>query len=194
MQLRMSAPEAGLLKSVLSTTQRYLEFGMGGSTILALSMQVDTVSVESDRGWIEAVLTEAQRVPEGKLNNFKPVFADIGPTGQWGIPENKTPSALWSNYYLSAWRELEWAPDFVLIDGRFRTACALVSLLACPVTTKIAIHDFDDGAEYRKNYKKILNFVDIHSSSENLFVFTPKITVNRMHIVALLDSVKNDYW
>ena len=46
-------------------------------------------------------------------------------------------------------------PDLVLIDGRFRTACFFSCLFALPSTTKIAIHDFRDGYEVRKELREI---------------------------------------
>jgi len=194
MDLRMSLEEKALFKAQLDTSRNYLEFGMGGSTIAAIEKGLPVVSVESDQTWISNVkATISDRFPE-KAKNFKPLFIDIGPTREWGIPCSKDKQHLWPNYFMSVWAQLEEDPDFVLIDGRFRTACFFSCLFALPPTAKIAIHDFRDGYEVRKNYEKSLEFADIDASAGTLFVLRKKPRFDHLKAVAAFHSVMNDYW
>jgi hypothetical protein len=194
MDLRMSHEEKNLFRLQLDSASNYLEFGMGGSTIAAIERGLPVVSVESDRQWISNVQeTIGQQFPERK-SNFKPIFVDIGPTREWGIPCSKEKQHLWPNYFMSVWADLDKTPDFVLIDGRFRTACFFSCLFALPSTTRIAIHDFRDGYEVRKNYEKSLEFADIEAAAGTLVVLRKKPEFDHLKAVAAFHSVMNDYW
>ncbi len=62
---------------------------------------------------------------------------DIGKTRDWGFPVDHKALARWSGYPVSVWDRPDFQhPDVVLIDGRFRLACALTVLfrITRPVT------------------------------------------------------------
>lgn len=112
----------------LARAASYMEFGSGGSTRLAARLGVPTISVEGDRFYARAVragLAEGHRVHL--------LDAPIGLTGPWGVPLPGKPTAArvrkWRTYVDLPFAELARQqiafPDLVLVDGRFRRACAL---------------------------------------------------------------------
>ena len=53
---------------------------------------------------------------------------DIGEVGDWGVPKNLTNSSTWPSYS-DAILKYGYEADLVLVDGRFRVACALHAVL-----------------------------------------------------------------
>lgn len=119
----------------IKNTDRYLEFGTGGSTYTAAKFGVEFVAVDSDREFLHAV--EKKITDEGFADPMRQAFvhADIGKTGGRGRPLHwKTADS----ERLDAFRRYSdppaqslaggKTPHFVLVDGRFRVACALKAL------------------------------------------------------------------
>ena len=135
-----------LFRSLLSKAKLYLEFGTGGSTLAAARQKVPTISVESDRHYAKVV-----RQTIGPDSSVELIHADIGVTGPWGRPLVE----LTGRDRREAWRpyvDLPFArlaanssfPDLILIDGRFRIACALKSAREAARVGKEADLLFDD--------------------------------------------------
>lgn len=140
-----------LLKRSLSGCKLFLEYGAGGSTVLAAKQGVCSIfSVESDRSFLDAVSGKLKLL-EGSSSEFTPVCADIGPTGDWGAPTDKASASKWPNYCVQVWEQLLLSntfPDVVLIDGRFRVACFLASLVFSQKGTVILFDDYLDRPQY----------------------------------------------
>jgi hypothetical protein len=127
----------------------YLEFGSGGSTVLASRRVASLVSIDSDARYLAAVGRRIAR-PDAVL---MPV--DIGFTHRWGRPVFVRPTAQrvarWRRYPQAPWKLLAARgrmPDVVLVDGRFRVACALESLLQVPPESRILVDDYAGRPEY----------------------------------------------
>lgn len=133
-----------------------LEYGSGGSTLLASQMSGKRVfSVESDRAW--AVQVESMVVGGGPRSPVTVQYVDIGPTGAWGRPLGPECWKSFCQYPLSIWQKPYFRhPDVVLIDGRFRVACFATVLLCAtrPVTVL-----FDDYVT-RPSYQVVERFVE----------------------------------
>ena len=127
---------------ILRTSKKFLEFGMGGSTLLAfktLSIK-KIVSVEHNFGWFK------------KISNFdginnqigKRIFLDFINLGKlkknYPLKENINNFSIYSN---QIFQKYENDYDFVFIDGIFRVACALQTILNCQNNVKIIIHDMN---------------------------------------------------
>lgn len=102
-----------------------LEYGSGGSTVMAAEMPGKRViSVESDRIWarmLQDYLATIDTHSEVHLH-----VVDIGPVGKWGRPKTDAMARNYHMYPFSVWRRADFEhPDLVLIDGRFRPACML---------------------------------------------------------------------
>src|SRR5277367_3658000 len=139
--------------SLLGDCRFYLEYGSGGSTILAAALKKPFVSVDTDRLFLQSLrrkigaVTAAQRL----------LHADIGLTGPWGIPFPAGKPSLqklnkWKAYPKTPWPFINQDdyPDLVLIDGRFRVATALtccIHMSACS-TAKILVDDYADRPSY----------------------------------------------
>lgn len=132
----------------LAKTEFYLEFGTGASTLLAAQARVTTIAVESDPHFVEAL---KQALPPD--HDITVIAADVGLTGAWGYPvfTRKTSKRLdgWRSYTSDAFDLLntkQLFPDFILVDGRFRTACALASAANAAKQSANTTIMFDDYA------------------------------------------------
>ena len=172
----------------------YLEFGSGRSTSIALSGGVRCcVSVESDPRWLERLrlLPEIVEAEKGGRLAFKSV--DIGPVGEWSVPIGQEHMFRWPNYFLSVWSDIKEMPDVILVDGRFRVACALCVLLVCPPTSKLLMHDFFDKNPMRKRYATLLDVAVIVDGVDNLVLLQRKPDVWRPELLARLGRAWLDF-
>lgn len=136
----MSPPAIRLLGHLLSTSASYLEYGAGGSTRYAASHGVPRIaSVESDPRFLKAVdHFIGQDAPDA---DWHPLFVNLGQTGPLGYPRSLRPNPSWIRYPLTPWaRDLD--PDLILIDGRFRLACALAAAHYARAGTLVMIDDY----------------------------------------------------
>lgn len=128
----------------------YLEYGAGGSTVMAADLGVKYInSVDSDKGFLNAVRSRvAERQPDAKMT---PHYVDIGPTKEWGQPIDRKFAKQWPLYCVTGWDDLNsqnLKPDLILIDGRFRVACFLASLIFSKPDTIILFDDYFDRPHY----------------------------------------------
>lgn len=149
-----SAPrfdKAGLafFKASLEKSKCYLEYGCGGSTVYACTVaKVKTVvSVDSDQRWVEQVRAAvSQSVSQVYLE-----YCDIGHVGAWGKPiSNEAINRYWQ-YMVSPWhlvKKHRLQPDTILIDGRFRIASFLFSLVSAPEGATILFDDYLNRPHY----------------------------------------------
>jgi hypothetical protein len=81
---------------------------------------------------------------------------DIGLTGPWGAPVFKTPAksrlSKWRQYPDAPWTLIaeQKLPDLILIDGRFRVACALTCIkhMSRRAEMNLLIDDYVDRPFY----------------------------------------------
>jgi hypothetical protein len=151
-----------------------MEYGSGGSTVLAARLGIPFISVETDRFFLQAV-----RKKIGTLSAEQHLLhADIGPIGpQYGAPLFKTPTdrrlEMWTAYVSLPWRHLEpgLLPDLVMIDGRFRVAAALTSCahLVDSPESRILVDDYVG----RPHYQSIELYAQLVCTYEHMAVFKP---------------------
>jgi hypothetical protein len=185
--------EVKFLRSQLARSTNYLEFGSGGSTFLALKTGIKKCwSVDSDAGWIAQMREwdEIRNAEESGRLSFH--HADIGKVKALGVPADRRPSVLWDSYFLGVWGKLDAPPDTVLVDGRFRLACALASLIACPPDTVLLIHDFGDFDGFRRNYRLILDFADVKASTGKLAQLERRDDFSPLKALGVLDFARTD--
>jgi hypothetical protein len=138
------------LEAELAKARLYVEYGSGGSTILADRLGTRTISVESDRWYAAAV---RKGLHGSSVTILTP---NIGLTGPWGYPmlRRKTWWRLrkWRRYVVAPFASGE-VPDLIFVDGRFRVACALEAarrILELRKQATIIIDDYEGRPEYRK--------------------------------------------
>jgi hypothetical protein len=184
MHIAMERDERILFESFVNCSQRFLEFGAGGSTWLAARREKEwLVSVDSSQDWLDKVADETRNCLTRPLLEF----VDIGPIKEWGFPVGERKSH-WSNYHELVWRRdgLERA-DLFFIDGRFRVACALQCLLRATDGALLGIHDFE-----RPYYHVILDFARSVASSGRLSFFQRLKNFDPSQALALLEKFRFD--
>jgi len=146
-ELTLPAAEAAAYAEAVASASVVLEFGSGGSTVLAAEAGAEVWSVESDRGWALAMQAYFAAHPSPRSVTIH--YADIGPTKKWGRPVDESAIARWPDYPQGIWGLMgDSHPDLVLIDGRFRLACFMT--VAHRISRPVRL--FFDDYEPRKTY------------------------------------------
>jgi hypothetical protein len=166
----MSPAEQALLRAAAAGATRMVEYGAGGSTLLLLeSGEGRLVTVENDPAWL-ARLAEAPRcaaaVAEGR---WARVPVEQGPVGDWGWPLDAARRQDGATYVNAPWAEMP-EPDFVLVDGRYRVACALAALSRMGPEGRVAVHDFWP----RPFYRALLDHAELDATAGSLVLFRAK--------------------
>jgi hypothetical protein len=146
----MPDPAVRRLSALLEQANCYLEYGTGGSTMLARRIRVPhVIGVDSDKSWLEALRYKARAL--GGDEFLELIHIDIGPTGNWGYPTSESGWRNYVNYPLAPWMPTgrrHAQPDVILIDGRFRVACFLASILHGRPGVRILFDDYLDRPHY----------------------------------------------
>jgi hypothetical protein len=178
----MSASELILFRSFLAKSARYLEFGCGGSTVLASADgKAWIIAVDSSEEWLQQVATKcATAATRPEL-----VVADIGKVGDWGYPIDPAARPRWAGYHSDVFQKLPKSTeaDFVMVDGRFRVACFAQAVLNCPATALIGFHDFQS----RPHYHIVRELGREIAAIEDMSVFAP-FEGARERAVQILDA------
>ncbi len=129
-------------------SDNYVEFGTGGSTVLACkNVHKTVISIDSDIDWIEKVQLACRDQETPIRPNM--VYVDIGKTGEWGLPIDPDTRARWPQYHEAIWQNPHASDaDLYFVDGRFRVACFIQALLHSAPRSFIMIHDFADRPHY----------------------------------------------
>ncbi|AJC89596.1 glycosyltransferase family 2 protein [Campylobacter lari] len=181
--------EINLFLSYAIRSKYYLEFGCGGSTfVVAYSTSACIYSVESDLNFINFL--SKNEVISASLQNSRLKFfhVDIGETKEWGYPKSlncKDKFILYSQYVFSVINPS--LIDLIFIDGRFRVACVLNSILNCPKSIYI-VHDFFNRKE---KYGVVLDFLDCIDSIDTLAVFKVKDNIDVSQVKECYERYKN---
>lgn len=148
----MPEAERAAFEGLLNHTGFYMEYGTGGSTVLASQLNVPRiVGVESDERFANALRENFATA----ASDISIIHASFGRVRAWGRPVDVEPTPQnrekWFRYVTAPWDVAGNAlPDLLLIDGRFRVASALYSLLKLPehASTKIFFDDYACRPEY----------------------------------------------
>lgn len=146
----------------LDKTTSYFEFGSGGSTYqAAIRNNIKTIySVESDAEWHNKLKDQLK-----KYKHIQYLFRNLEtPGNNWGYPGKNCSDSkkkAYSNRILQLGEEKKKKIDLILIDGRFRVACALKSFNVMSDNCVIAFDDFT----VRPHYHIVLDYFDIVEKS-----------------------------
>ena len=158
-----------IFNSYLKKAINFVEFGCGGSTLLACNTNniKKIISTESDKKWVNILKNNLiiKNNIEKKRLNINLIDLDCEKT-KWGNPGKNSDKKDWIKY--------SNAPDIkdidlVLIDGRFRVACALKIFEKISDNSILIVDDF-----VRSYYSFILKYYDIIEKGERLCVFKKK--------------------
>ena len=149
----------------------FYEFGSGGSTYLACSLKgISTIwSMESDTAFFNTMMKEPviqEAIHKGKLTY---VLTDVNSHNNWGNPAKGILKSQWSPYF-SHIDNLSQIPTILLIDGRFRVACALHAYNRINEHTCVLFDDFND----RPHYHSVLKYYNIIETAGRIVVLQKK--------------------
>jgi protein O-GlcNAc transferase len=162
--------EKELFYKYLDKATNYLEFGSGGSTYNAVLRNniKNIVSVESDKIWYNKI--------NNMINNKKLIykFIDLNANpNNFGYPENVSLDIMKSYpSVIEQYKNINF--DLILIDGRFRVACALICFKYINNNCFIL---FDDIIG-RPHYNEVFNYYDKIESVGRMIVFKKKQNIN----------------
>jgi len=156
-ELTLPEAEAAAVRAAYERASVILEYGSGGSTVLASEMPGKQVfSVESDQEWAQMMRAFLAQNPPAEATEVDVIWSDIGPTKDWGYPRNNSGWHRYARYPLEVWDLPEFRqPDVVLVDGRFRTGCAMAVALRSTRPVVVLVDDY----KRRKQYHQIEEFL-----------------------------------
>ena len=181
----MSDKEKKLFDNTVKPSKAYLEFGTGGSTFRVLQKSDAKIySIDSSHQWIRCMREYwfIRRMEKKRLSLF---YVDIGPIKKWGKPSGTGSVALYPRYSETIFDLIDEAKiDTVLVDGRFRVACTLKTVLEFHSNhdLKILIHDFWN----RNDYHVVLKYLDAVDKADTLGLFSIKKGID-------ITAVRDDY-
>lgn len=146
--LKLPHVSAKRVRKIFSQHKNILEFGSGGLTVVALESGVDRViSVESSKALADDLTTKLS--PHYNEDRFWIYHADIGQTRRTGRPRNSKNFKNFYRYPIDIWDKLDgWHPDVVLINGHFRAACFLTTMLRITRPVTVLFFDYADQPNY----------------------------------------------
>jgi len=144
----MPKAETAHLADAYRRAQVILEYGSGESTKLASRMSDKLVlSVESDPQWARNLRREIEETQA--VSSVVIYDVDIGITGPWGRPLDESGWKRYHHYPNAIWDEDFFRhPDVVLIDGRFRPACLIATMLHVTRPTTVLFDDYTTRPRY----------------------------------------------
>ena len=160
--------------SFLNPNIRYFEWGSGFTTITADKIAMRVTSIEGSRTWYNKMREHAFS------NKTRLKYVDIGKTGAFSYPKDTKKG-------IECFGAIDSTQDIILVDGRWRVACALSAFPFIAPTGRLMIHDFG-----RTNYHGILKFYIKETEHDELAVFRPKSNVSMDILNADLHRFRHD--
>lgn len=182
-------------QTLIENSRNYLEFGSGSSTFAVAQVGTPFTTVESDARFLEAVhrrCASLPKPPSDSATHF--LHGDIGRTGPWGkpiFPSIARPDT-WRRYPLAPWLQLgdTYRADAILIDGRFRVACALAVILHQRDTEWTMVVDDYEG---RPEYRPIADYAAFSGLHGRMAVFRPASTFSVSDAQVAFDRFVSDW-
>ena len=168
-----------LFKQYLINCDIYFEYVVGASTLWVIeNTKSKIISVDTDNKWINSIKFSNQS-PRIKLN-----WINLGDLGNWGRPKSYEYRDQFIDYISNVWSFNEKA-DVILIDGRFRVACFLYSLINAKINSIIIFDDYNN----RPYYHIIEEVVPVYKICGRQAVFRVPNNINR----SLAENILNKF-
>ena len=177
--------DCSLFKKHLNDCKVYGEYGMGQSTLWVFqNTDSEILAVDTSQDWVNKVKSKINSDPRVKIN-----WVDLGKIGRWGRPKSYVKRKFIYDYLDFLWKD-DIKPEIVLVDGRFRVACFLYSLLKGKPGTKIFFDDYTNRPYYHvvEEYLKPIET----SGRQALFLIPEGLDYNKIkltmeHFVHVMD-------
>ena len=158
-----------LFKQYLLNCNLYFEYGVGASTNWVLeNTQSNIISVDTDKKWIDTIHVS------NKSSRIKLNWINLGDVENWGRPKSYDYRGNFIEYISNVWNFNQKA-DVVLIDGRFRVACFLYSIINAKTNSIIIFDDYNN----RPHYHIIEEVVPIYEICGRQAIFKVPNHINR---------------
>lgn len=141
-----SAPDR--LRSLLAGSKLFMEYGSGASTLLAGELGVPSV-ISTDSDLERCTRVRAQFCSSYLRSVLCSIHVDAIPARPKRAKSLGAQPIVWPLYCAIAWRlvnRLKQQPDVVLINGHYRSACLLMSLMRGKENMTILIEGYDKAA------------------------------------------------
>lgn len=189
----MTDNERKLFLDTVKKSKYYLEFGAGGSTFLVLkTTDAKVFSVEGDSKWIKYMKNNDYIYEQELIFRLCFYHIDIGEVGSFSYPINDSKYNEYPNYSSKIFLELDKEYvnniDTIFIDGRFRVACVLNSILNVNKNATIIMHDFFN----REYYHVVLKYLECINKVDTLGVFKIKDNIDNDEIISLIKEYQYD--
>jgi len=140
---RLFDGDDAMFRARLQGASVYGEYGMGASSRWVLAnTSAKVVAVDTSEAWVNSVKDAFKDEPRLKAR-----WIDVGPVGEWGVPLGFSRSDNFEQYFNAIWDDQD-QPEVVLVDGRFRVACFLTSLLRAAPGVRIIFDDYMNRPHY----------------------------------------------
>lgn len=176
--LTMPEAEAAALAGAYGAASVILEYGSGGSTVVAADLGKTVFSVESDASWLDGMRQWfAAHPPKGRVLLH---HGQIGPTGKWGAPTGAKAFRSFPGYALSVWDRDDFEhPDVVLVDGRFRPACLLATAFRITRPVTVLVDDYADRPAYHQ-IEQMFRPVRLHGRMAEFLIAPTPVPAERL--------------
>tara|TARA_B100000900_G_scaffold268860_1_gene229530 strand:- start:232 stop:804 length:573 start_codon:yes stop_codon:yes gene_type:complete len=167
-----------LFKSYLKNCNIYFEYGVGDSTIWVLeNTSSRIISVDTDKKWIKKIDISKNK----KRINLN--WINLGDLGNWGRPKSYKYRKYFNDYINNVWK-FDLKADVILIDGRFRVACFLFSLINSKEDSIIIFDDYIN----RPHYHVVEEVIKMHENCGRQAIFKVPSTFNKKLAKELLNN------
>lgn len=187
-ELTMPDLEAAHLRAAYERAKVILEYGAGGSTVMAAEMPGKTVfSIETDQGWVDMMTSWFDQNPSPSQPEI--IWSNIGTTKAWGRPANERHWREYAKYSLEFW-SLEGIPhpDVMLVDGRFRAGCILAAAFRCTQPMTVLVDDYARRDSYHAVEKLVGAPRLIGRMAEFQITPTPIPSEHLLEIISLIQD------
>lgn len=135
----------GLFKKLIKDAKTYFEYGCGKSTEYVFKYtKAKIYSVDTSKSWVDKV----SLLDLSKNDRLNIEWIDVGELEDWGTPISFEKRINFRNYAECLFKN-NVKPDLILIDGRFRILCFLISVKFSPLGTKILFDDYMNRKLYQ---------------------------------------------
>lgn len=142
------------LDNHISSSEAVLQYGCGAVTrdICEMDEIKYIFSVESDKAVADSIYDSLNHKDKLRL-----MFVDIGSLDADGMPESSNRFASYHQYMIFPWAladKYDVLPKLVIVDGHFKVASFLYSLICAPQGSTILFNDFfcNEGYEVAREY------------------------------------------
>ena len=125
----------------------------------------------SDPAWLARLRNDPRCAEAEASGRLVLLHADIGPVRDRGYPVSDGRRDAGTIYASAPWPVCDHRADVVLVDGRFRVACALMTALESGARNMILIHDYSK----RPFYHVIGDHLPMVTQSGRLAVFESRL-------------------